>query len=203
MDKNDLVLESYIFSSFERGAIFFAEDLEGCGLTPDGIRWSLASLVLRSDGIVRLGRGVYCIPKTIQGSGKLLIPSTEVIADTLAARWKVRIAPCGAQATYLAGLTGIQTHRYTWVSDGSSQVFHLQNGVTVQFIRRLSMKIFQFRDERLRNIVEAMRYLGKEGIGVREREIIADALVHVSGDDFLHDVRLAPLWIRELLCQLR
>lgn len=206
MDSVDSSLLSFIFSSFPRGSVFFAEDLEPSGFRPDEIRWSLARLVTTQSGVIRLARGVYCIPEQGSGNspGKLRVPSTETIAEALARRWRVRIAPCGAQAAYLAGFTGLQTSRNTWVSDGSDQLFHLQNGITITFMKRKSQKVFQYSSKRMRNLVEAIRYLGKEEINHAEgRGVIADNLLLVSDEDFQHDIRLAPLWIRELLREIR
>ena len=200
MDTVDNCLLSFINSSMSRGTVFFAEDLEGSGYTPDQIRWSLTRLVSDSTGVVRLARGVYCIPEAQEYSGKLMMPSAEVIARALARRWRVRIAPCGAQAAYLAGFTGLLTHQDTYVSDGSDQTFNLQNGMCIRFVRRVSLKVFQFRSERMRNLVEALRYLGKDySIQSEARGVVADNLQWVSDEEFLHDIRLCPLWIRELL----
>ena len=204
MDTVDSSLLSFLFSSFPRGSVFFAEDLEPSGFTPDVIRWSLSRIVTTETGVVRLARGVYCIPEVGAGGspGKLRIPSTEVIAEALARRWRVRIAPCGARAAFLAGFTGIQTDLNTWLSDGSDQTFHLQNGVTIRFVRRLSLKVFQFRSDRMRNLVEALRFIGKDQIHAEGRGVIADNLQYVPEEDFLHDLRLAPSWIRELLKEI-
>lgn len=202
METVDSSLLSFIFSSFPRGTVFFAEDLEPSGYAPDVIRWSLTRLVVTETGVVRLARGVYCIPEQDSFSGKLRMPSSGVIAHALARRWKVRIAPCGAQAAYLAGFTGIQTRQDTWVSDGSDQVFHLQNGREIRFLRRNSLKVFQFRSERMCNLSEGLRYLGKDNVGIGEREVVSGSLHLVDADDFLHDIRLCPSWIRELFKEL-
>lgn len=205
MDTVDSSLLSFIFSTFPRGSVFFAEDLEPSGYSPDVIRFSLSRIVSTETGVVRLARGMYCIPEQGAGTspGMLRMPSMQVIAENLARRWKVRIAPCGAQAAYLAGFTGLQMAPDTWVSDGSEQVFHLQNGRTIRFIRRQSLKVFQFRSDLMRNLVEALRYLGKDEIHAEGRGVIADNLRRVSDEEFLHDVRLAPSWIRELLKEIR
>lgn len=199
----DSSLLPFIFSRFPRGSVFFAEDLEPSGYSPDEIRFSLSRIVAGQTGVVRLARGVYCVPQVQEHSGKYLMPSSETIAVALARRWKVRIAPCGAQAAYLAGFTGIQTHQNTWVSDGSEQIFHLQNGVEIHFLRRKSLKVFQFSSLRMRNLVEALRYIGKNELNTEGRGVVADNLQLVSDEDFQHDLRLCPLWIRELLREIR
>jgi hypothetical protein len=199
----DSSLLPFIISRFPKGSVFFAEDLEDSGFSPEEIRFSLSRIVSENTGIIRLARGVYCIPNSQEGTGKLLPPSTELIAESLARRWRVRIAPCGSQAAYLAGFTALQTHQHTWVSDGSEQVFHLQNGVTIHFMRRKSLKVFQFKSVRMRNLVETLRYIGKEQLNTEGRGVIADTLLSVSDEEFLHDIRLSPSWIRELLKEIR
>ncbi len=204
METVDSFLLSFIFKEFPRGSVFFAEDLERSGLSPDVIRWSLTRIVTIESGVIRLSRGVYCYPERAGNSGKLLVPSPEIIAQHLARRWRLRIAPYGANAAYLAGFTGLQVDRFTWASDGSDQVFHLQNGITITFKKRKSQKIFQYRSSRMRNLVEAMRFLGKEyTTHTKRRGVIADNLQLVRDEEFLHDVRLAPLWIRETLKEIR
>ena len=203
MDTIDSSLLSFIFSSFPRGSVFFAEDLEPSGISPANIRYSLSRIVATETTVIRLGRGIYFLAPQQEYSGKLLMPSMETIAESLARRWKVRIAPCGAQAAFLAGFTGLQVSPYTWVSDGSDQEFHLQNGRTIRFVRRLSLKVFQFSSVRMRNLVEGLRYLGKDEIHAEGRGVIADNLQWVSDEEFLHDIRLCPLWIREILMEIR
>lgn len=203
MDSVDSLLLSFLFSSFPRGSVFFAEDLEPSGVSPDAIRFSLSRLVSSQTTVVRLARGMYYLAPQEEFSGHLKMPSTQTIAEALARRWKVRIAPCGAQAAFLCGFTGLQLSPDTWVSDGSDQVFHLQNGKTIHFLRRKSLKVFQFSSERMRNLVEALRYIGKEEIHAEGRGVISDNLQWVSDEDFLHDIRLSPGWIRSLLKELR
>lgn len=203
MDSVDSLLLSFLISSFPRGSVFFAEDLERSGLSPEVIRFSLSRLVSSETTVVRLARGMYYLALQQEFSGKLKMPSMQTMAESLARRWKVRIAPCGAQAAYLSGFTGIQLYPYTWVSDGSDQEFHLQNGKTIRFIRRKSLKVFQFTSERMRNLVEALRYIGEKEIHAEGRGVIADNLQWVSDEEFLHDIRLSPGWIRELLKEIR
>lgn len=203
MDSVDSLLLSFLISSFPRGSVFFAEDLEPSGLSPEVIRFSLSRLVSSETTVVRLARGMYYLAPQQEFSGKLKMPSMQTMAESLARRWKVRIAPCGAQAAYFSGFTGIQLYPYTWVSDGSDQEFHLQNGKTIRFIRRKSLKVFQFTSERMRNLVEALRYIGEKEIHAEGRGVIADNLQWVSDEEFLHDIRLSPGWIRELLKEIR
>lgn len=204
METVDSSLLTFISSSMSRGTVFFAEDLEDSGFSPDVIRWALTRIVHQDSGVVRLARGVYCFPEYYQDTGKYMLPSVEVIAQALARRWRVRIAPCGAQAAFLAGFTGIQTHQNVWVSDGADQVFHLQNGQEIRFVRRVSLKVYRFLSPVMRNLVEGMRYLGEEYFNQSEgRGVVSGNLMKVTDEEFSHDIMLCPLWIRTLLKELR
>ncbi len=196
----DLVLTvlMYVSSHFERGRIFFVEDLEETGIPSDELRVVLSRIVNAGPDVVRLARGVYCYPYVTSGA-KVLLPSDVEVADALAARWRVRIAPCGAQAAYLAGFTSLCVAPLVFVSNGSYQVFNLQGGRQIVFRRRKSNKVFFFRSDVMRNLVEGLRWVGKERVGDREYVVVADNLVKVSREDFEHDLKLAPLWIREIL----
>lgn len=203
METVDSSLLSFVFSTFPKGTVFFAEDLELTGIPPEAIRFSLSRLVASQSGVIRLGRGVYCVPDREPVSGKILYPPMETIAEALAGRWKVRIAPCGARAAYLSGFSGVDAFANTYVSDGSDQVFNLFNGNTIRFTKRKSQKVFSFVSPRMRNLVEALRYLGREAVGPEVEAVTAAALSGISDEDFRLDVRLAPAWIRKLLTEIR
>lgn len=198
----DSSLLSFIFSTFPRGSVFFAEDLEPSGFTPEQIRFALSRLVAGQYGLVRLGRGIYCRPLQDEHA-KFVMPSVGTIAGALARRWRVRIAPCAEQAAFLSGLSGLSVRRNTFVSDGSDQTFNLSSGEVITFTKRKSQKVFQFRSEVLRNLSEGLRFIGEENIHTWERGVIADNIQKVSDEDFIHDVRLTPLWIRTLLREIR
>lgn len=199
----ELILKvlTYVSSHFERGRIFFVEDLEGTGIPYDVLRVLLSRIVDSGPELVRLGRGVFCYPE-LDACARVVLPSDAEVAEAVARRWRVRIAPCGAHAAYLSGLTSLCVAPLVYVSDGSYQVFNLQNGHRVEFLRRKSNKVFYFRSERLRNLVEGLRWVGKDAVGDRELSVAVDVLRSVSPEDFRHDLVLAPVWVRQLLSGL-
>lgn len=188
----------YITSHFERGRVFYVEDLEGSGHSVEVLRVALSNLVDGTERVVRLARGVYCYPET-DGNGHALLPGEERLAQLLAERWHVRIAPCGSQAAYLAGFTGFQLSPLTYVSDGSYQYFNLQNGRRIEFLRRKSNKVFYFRSEVMRNLSEGLRHLGEGSVGEGEMRVVAERLREVSREDFEHDLKLCPYWVRTFI----
>jgi len=96
-------------------------------------------------------------------------------------------------------LTGVPASADTWVSDGSDQVCRLSNGREVRFVRRLSLKVFQFRSDRMRNLVEGMRFLGRDMMEGECVGALEGNLMCVEEEDFVHDIMLAPSWIRQIM----
>ena len=190
-------------ATFERGTIFFPEQLECLGISPDMLRFLLSDLSRQGHLIVRLARGIYCYPEVDQYGMARRLPSPDEVARAVAARYMVHIVPCASQAAYLCGLSPYTSSPYRYATDGSDQVVNLQNGQKILFVKRLSHKVYHYRSERMRNLVEGLRFLGAEKIGSRERGVIADNLMDVTDADFVSDVKLAPKWVRDLLMEIR
>lgn len=194
---------SEIVRTIPRGTIFFAEDVSVPGLSREYVRLALSELARDGVSVIRVARGVFCYPR-LDGNAKVIVPDPPAVAAALAARWRVRIAPCGEQAAYLSGLVPWPAARpLRYVSDGSEQHFNLQNGRRIEFVRRKSVKVFSFRSECLRNLVEGVRFLGPGGIGDSERGVIRRTLAGIPPEDLVHDLRLAPGWISDLFLSLR
>ena len=191
-------------SCMSRGTIFFVEDLLDTGISYACIRAKLSQMVgeVGSREVVRLARGIYCRPE-VDRYGKVILPVGEMIARAAAERWRVRIVPTGAQAANLAGFYGVPVRPLDYVTDGSEQIIRLVGGETIHFFRRKSVRVFSFRSERMRNLIEGIWYLGKENIGPEEREVAARNLLGISEDDYIHDLLLSPGWIRELCLEIR
>lgn len=199
-----LDLSSKIVSAFPRGKVFFVEDVEReTGYAPEILRVILSRMVDEGTVVVRVCRGAFCRPGADPSSGRMILPSPEEIARALAARWRVRIAPSGAHAAFLAGFTGLDVNSLVFVSDGSEQKFHLAGGRTIRFTRRPSVKVFSFSSVLMRNLVEGLRFIGRDGVGDYELVVIRDNMAGVGEEDFLHDVMLSPGWVRKLLLEVR
>jgi len=202
MDNLYMTLSARI-AQMPRGTIFFVEDILDTGISHACIRAKLSQMVGEGSGeVVRLARGIYCRPE-VGEFGKILLPSLESVARAAASHWKVRIAPCGAQAANLAGFYGVPVRPLDYVTDGSEQIINLSNGQKIRFLRRKSVRVFSFESEKLRNLVEGVRYLGEENIGEDEREFIAGKLLGIPEEMYFHDIVLSPGWIRELFTSIR
>lgn len=89
-------------SKSKRGEIFFAIDFVKYG-TADNI-WQILSRLEKENLIERLTHGIYIKPKQDSLLGTIY-PSIEEIANEIAKRDKVPIAPTSVLALYLLGLT--------------------------------------------------------------------------------------------------
>lgn len=188
---------------FPRGTIFFAQDLDFPDVPPANVRLALSELSKDSLSIIRVSRGVFCYPR-LDGNAKVMVPDPLTVAEAVAARWRVRIAPCGEQAAYLAGLVPWPASApLRFVSDGSRQHFNLEGGRRIEFVWRSSLKVFSFRNERMRNLVEGLRWLGPANVGDPEKTVAWKVLREVPDADFQNDIRLAPGWISGILRDLK
>ena len=184
-----------------RGRIFFAQEFYD--LWPESsVRFSLSNLAQEGQ-IARLARGVFCYPRLSEHGMKMLLPDTDEIAKAVARKTHVRIVPYGDQAAYLVGLTGLQFSSTTYLTDGAPRKIRLTNGRTIEFRHTSEMRIFAFRSRKMQLMSNAVRALGKENIGVEEKEALKWHLDSVSAEEFETDIHLCPEWVRDILLDLK
>ena len=184
-----------------RGRIFFAQEFYDLW-TESSVRFSLSNLAQEGQ-IARLARGVFCYPRLSEHGMKMLLPDTDEIAKAVARKTHVRIVPYGDQAAYLVGLTGLQFSSTTYLTDGAPRKIHLNNGRTIEFRHTSEMRIFAFRSRKMQLMSNAVRALGKENIGVEEKEALKWHLDSVSAEEFEADIQLCPEWVRDILLDLK
>ena len=184
-----------------RGRIFFAQ--EYYDRWPAGtVRYTLAAMA-QEGSIARLARGVFCFPRLSEFGMKMILPDAEAIAEAVADKSRVRIVPFGDQAAYLVGLTAFQLSKTTYLTDGAPRIIHLSNGRTIEFRHTSEMRIFVFRNRKMQLLSNGIRALGKDNIGISEREAIKWHLAGVPAEEFNADLTLCPEWVRDLLLDLR
>ncbi len=196
-------LTAAVCSRLSRGDIFFSETFED--VIPDRMimRAALSRLAREGTYVIRLGWGIYCHPRQDPVTGAYIRPSVEKVVDALAARWRVRLAPCGARAAFLSGLTPVNQYPYTYLTDGSDQVFRLWDGITVTFVRRQSLRFLDFRSETLRNLSEGLRHIGEGNVTEAQWDVAGSVIYGVSRADYAHDILLCPAWQRDAFRSIR
>ena len=185
--------------SAKRGTLFFPDGFASLG-SSDAVRSALVRLC-RANILIRVAQGIYYYPKidTKWGSG-IIPPSIEDIAESIAKRDKVRIAPTGAYVLNLLGLSTQIPANIVFVTDGSQRRVSIGKGKL--FKHTSEMRIFAYRSQMMRLIVTALREIGEDNVTEGQIEIIKSHLENVQPEDFQKDIQLAPIWVRKKLSAL-
>ena len=183
-----------------RGTLFFPDTFASIG-TSDAVRSALVRLC--ENGIlIRVAQGIYYYPKidTKWGSG-VIPPSIEEIAEGIAKRDRVRIAPTGSYALYQLGLTTQIPANVVFITDGSQRRVSIGKGKGILFKHSSEMRIFAFKSQMMALIVAALREIGENNVTEGQLAIIREHLAVVSEEDFTNDIQLAPIWVRKILTE--
>lgn len=182
----------------KRGMLFFPDDFASFG-SSEAVRAAMVRLS-RAGILMRVAQGIYCFPKidTKWGSG-IISPSIEEIAENIAKRDKVRIAPSGAYVLNLLGLSTQIPANVVFVTDGSARRISLGSNKGILFKHTSEMRIFAYRSRLMLYLVTAMREIGENNITDEHLKIIQTHLQNVAAEDFNKDIQLAPVWVRKKL----
>ncbi len=180
------------------GTIFTPDDFVTCG-TPDAVRSGL-SRIHRNGKLHRLAKGIYYIPVYDKWDGKLREPALDDVALKIAQRDNARIIPTGMYALNRLGLSTQVPANIIYITDGSTRQVELGEGKSVTFRHSNDLRNFAFQSALMQLIVIAMREIGEKTITEEQKGRIKGMITaHVSEQDFNHDIRLAPTWIKTIL----
>ena len=121
------------------------------------------------------------------------------IANGIAKRDKVRIAPTGAYVLNILGLSKQVPANIVFVTDGSSRKVSVGKGNGIIFKHTSEMRTFAYKSKLMLLIVMALREIGEENITEQQMNIIKAHLEKVPVEDFQNDILLAPVWVRKKL----
>lgn len=129
--------------SLEKGTIFFPSDFEDIA-SSEAIRQMLSRMVKRGQ-IMRLSRGIYCVPRSNKALGLDCIPpSTEEIARRVAERDRVKIIPTGDHALNQLGLSSQIPANAVYITNGARKKIKLTNGRNIIFRESNELRLFEF-----------------------------------------------------------
>lgn len=187
--------------SSKRGTLFFPDMFALTG-SSDAVRSALVRLC-REGVLMRVAQGIYCYPKIDMkwGSG-MIPPSIEEIANGIAKRDKVRIAPTGAYVLNLLGLSTQIPANVVFVTDGSQRRVSIGKDKGILFKHTSEMRSFAYTSKLMLLIVTALREIGEENLTEQQLAVVKQHLKDVSVEEFQNDIRLAPIWVRKKLQQL-
>ncbi len=180
------------------GAIFIPDDFTACG-TPDAIRSGLTRLC-HNGKLHRFAKGIYYVPLYDKWDGSLREPSLDAIALKIAQRDNARVIPTGAYALNKLGLSTQVPANIIYITDGSARQIKFGEGKSITFRHSNDLSNFAYQSKLMQLAVIAMREIGEKTITEEQKEQLKKLITeHVSEQDFMHDIVLAPTWIKTIM----
>jgi Family of unknown function (DUF6088) len=153
---------------------------------------------LTRDGTIRrIRRGLYDMPKVNPSLGGKLSPDIDEAARAIARREKWKIVPEGAWAANLLGLSTQVPSKIIYMTDGPNNEVPI--GRRSIHFKHAGPKAMTGLDGKFALVVQALRYLGEDGIGAREIEKLRAALTEAEKSKLLKDTRFGVGWIYEVV----
>jgi hypothetical protein len=156
---------------------------------------TLASLA-QSGKIRRIKRGLYDMPRMNAALGGELSPDIDEAAQAIARRQRWKIVPEGAWAANLLGLSTQVPSKITYLTDGpNNEVLIGRRSIHFKHARPKAMAGLEGK---FALVVQALRYLGKEGVSTREIQTLRTALSPAEKRGLVKHARFGVDWIYEV-----
>jgi len=177
------------------GKAFSAKDFLDIA-TRGTIDVALGSLT-RTGTIRRIRRGLYDLPRVNQALGGKLSPDIDEAARAIARRQHWKIVPEGAWAANLLGLSLQVPATITYLTDGPSKEVQIGRR-SIHFKHARPKVMVGAPDGKFALVVQALRYLGKEGVGRREIEALRSSLSPSEKRQLVKETQFGVDWINEV-----
>jgi hypothetical protein len=177
-----------------RGSAFFADSFATIA-NAKSVNKALERLVAAGE-LQRVATGIYVRPVKDKIIGAVL-PSVDTIAIAIAKRDKARIVPTGSYAMYKLGLTTQVPMNIVYYTSASSRKIKI--GKQTIIFKKASAKRIAAIGDISKLAIQALRTIGKDNVTVEEIEKIKEVLKSEKKYHLQHDLKLAPVWIRQLL----
>lgn len=191
--------EEQIFNKIKnhsRGKIFFPDDFAELG-SSEAVRQALVRIEEEGE-LVRLAHGIYLYPKTDPQLG-VLKPNIEKIAEAIAKRDKAKIIPTGTLAMNKLGLSTQVPLNAVYLTDGSPRSIQVGNR-KIKF-KRTVPKNLKAKGEISSLIIQALKEIGNGNVTEQQKEMVRELLKKEKPELVKHDIKLAPVWIREIMVE--
>lgn len=179
-----------------KGVLLFPDDFNSFG-TPAAIRKALQRL--REKGLIKqVAHGIYVRPKVSELIGELM-PSAEDVAQGIAKRDKIKLVPTGAYALNALGLSTQVPMNLVFLTDGAARTIKV--GKRTIKLKRTTPKNLLAKGEISALVIQALREIGKDKPTEAEIKKIVTLLKKEDKKKLLHDIDLAPVWIKHIMLQ--
>lgn len=156
---------------------------------------TLASLT-SAGKIRRIRRGLYDMPKVNPALGGTLSPDIDEVARAIARRQRWKIVPEGAWAANLLGLSTQVPSKIIYLTDGPNNEVPIGRR-TIQF-KHARPKALAGLEGKFALVVQALRHIGKDGVGTSEIETLRATLSAAEKRKLVKDTRFGVDWIYEV-----
>jgi hypothetical protein len=136
------------------------------------------------------------MPKVNPALGGKLSPDIDEAARAIARRQRWKIIPDGAWAANLLSLSTQVPAKIIYLTDGPNKEV-LIGRRTIHF-KHARPKAMAGLEGKFALVVQALRYLGKEGVGLREIETLRAALSPAEKRKLVKDAQFGVDWIYEV-----
>ena len=193
-----LTLEKQIINKIKkakRGQAFFLNDFLTYGSSKACAK--VLERLAQSEQLVRVGRGIYSLPKRSKLLGTYIMPTVESIAKDIARRDKARIIPAGLYAMNMLGLSTQVPLKAVYLTDGTPR--KLEIGGRILIFKKTTPKNLSAWGEISGLVIQALKAIGKENITENIEEKVIELLKKEKPENIANDIKLAPEWIRIIM----
>lgn len=195
MSNTERNIEKYI-KSITRGFLLFPDDFGEFG-TSDAVRKAIQRL--REKGILKqVAHGIYVRPKISELIGELM-PTAEEVAWGIAKRDKIKLVPTGTYALNALGLSTQVPLKLVFLTDGAARTIKV--GKRTIKLKRTTPKNLLAKGKISALVIQALREIGKDKATGSELKKIIALLKKEEEKKLMHDISLAPAWIKEIMKQ--
>lgn len=182
-----------IIDQADSEAVFVATDFSH--ITPINTVRQCLSRLEKSQQIVRVMHGVYYQPAYSEFLQEYEAPAPHHVALALARKFGWTIAPSGAAALNMLGLSTQVPSRWSYVSDGPYRSFSFGN-ISIEF-KHCSAKEISGMSAKTALVIQAIKALGKENLDERSIQRIRRILSDEEKARLLIEVQHTTAWIYE------
>ena len=176
------------------GTLFFPEDFADLG-SPENVRKALERLQNRQK-ITRVAQGIYARPKQNAYIGSIL-PSAEEVAAAIAKRDRARILPTGSTALNALGLSTQVPMKIVLLTDGTARIVKVGKR-TINF-KKTTPRNLAVKGAISSLVIQGLKAIGRGKLSESDEQKLLSLLRKEKYEDLLHDIRLAPVWVQQIM----